>query len=388
MVAALQRYAGQRALVALCLGLAAALLPAPGPASAASVSVSWSRQAGGLSSPVQVVSPKDGTGRLFIVEKAGRIRIWRDGSLRATPYLDIRDLVSDAGERGLLSIAFSPRWESAPYFWVSYTNSAGTLRVVRYRASSYAANTAPRSSARPVLDVPHPAQYTNHNGGQLAFGNDGNLLISTGDGGGSGDPGNRAQSARSLSGKILRVDVLNSCGSRRYCIPTTNPYAKSTVYKREIWARGIRNAWRFSVDPATGYVWVADVGQGRYEEINVIRRPGRNLGWSCREGSAVYASSRCSSGTTYHPPTFVYSHSYGSSVTGGFVYRGSRYASFLRGWYIGGDYVSGRVFMARGTRLVTVGSLPGVTSFGEGEAREIWAVTSSGGLHRMSARVR
>jgi glucose/arabinose dehydrogenase len=388
MLGTRSRVLSVRLLVGLCLGLAASLLPPPATAGAASVEISWVRRASGLSSPVQVANAKDGTGRLFLVEKAGRIRIYRAGRMLAKPYLDIRNLVDDAGERGLLSVAFSPRWRTSPYLWVSYTNARGTLRIVRFKAKSYTANSIDRSTARLVFEVPHPANYTNHNAGQLVFGRDRTLFIATGDGGGGGDPGNRAQSLRSLSGKILRLDVLRGCGSKRYCIPSTNPWAKSKVYRRAIWARGVRNPWRMSIDAATGDLWVADVGQNRYEEITRLstKRGGHNLGWSCREARAVYISSRCGARGGFVGPTFAYPRSYGQSVTGGFVYRGSRYASLLRGRYIGADYVSGRVFIGSGRSVSTVGRLSNVTSFGEGGDRELWAVTAGGALYAMRAR--
>ena len=377
---------------AVLLMLAPLVVVPAGSASAAALSISWTRRATGLVQPVHVTSARDGTGRLFVVEKPGRIRVYSGGRVLATPYLDIRSSVDDAGEGGLLSIAFHPQWKTKPYFWVAYVNNAGNLRVVRFKASRYTANTVRRTTARSAFEVPHPARHTNHFGGQVAFGPDGYLYVSTGDGGGAGDPDGDAQSLRSLSGKILRLQVVGAyqrCG-RGYCIPATNPYAKSTTRKRAIWASGLRNPWRFSFDRANGNLWIGDVGQSKQEEVDRIGAGvgGKNLGWSCREGRLVYRASRCRAGVAYVRPVHVYPRSYGRSVTGGFVYRGSTYKGILNGRYIGGDFGSGRIFYSTRSGLRTGGSLPGVTSFGEGGTRELWAVTINGGLYRMSARAR
>jgi len=381
-----------RALIVLVVVAPVVVIVPAGSASAAGVSITWSKRAGGLVQPVQVTTARDGTGRLFVVEKAGRVRIYVAGRVLATPYLDIRSLVDDAGEGGLLSIAFSPRWKTTPYLWAAYINNAGDLRVARFRASRYTANTVSRSTLATTIDVPHPDQYDNHFGGQVAFGPDGYLYISTGDGGGTGDPDGDALSTRSLSGKVLRVDVVGAasrCG-RPYCIPPTNPFVTSTTAKRSIWALGLRNPWRFSFDPVNGDLWIGDVGQSAQEEVDRIRAGagGKNLGWSCREGRQVYNASRCSSGTTYTGPLYAYTRSYGTSITGGFVYRGAKYRGVITGRYIVGDFGSGRIFYSTRSGLRTGGSLPGITSFGESGGRELWAVTIDGGLYRMAARLR
>jgi glucose/arabinose dehydrogenase len=376
------------ALVALLLAVPVALMSA-GPADAAT-SITWSRRASGLTQPVQVVSARDGTDRLFVVEKPGRVRIYRNGVLRSRPYLDIRARVRDAGEGGLLSIAFHPQWKTHPYFWVTFVTNSGDLRVSRFRASTYRAGSVDPASGRAVLTVPHPDQNTNHFAGQLAFGRTGLLFVSTGDGGGSGDPGNRAQNRASLQGKILRLRVVGAqsiCG-RRYCVPSSNPFAGSRPGRGEVWALGLRNAWRFSVDARTGHLWIGDVGQNRREEVDRIKMGvgGRNLGWSCYEGRLVFNASRCRSGVNYHEPRFTYGGGRGESITGGFVYRGRAYAGLLGGRYVAGDFVSGRIFHSSSRGLVTAGRLNGVTSFGEGANRELWATTIGGGLYRMVAR--
>jgi glucose/arabinose dehydrogenase len=378
-----------RACIVLVMLAPAVILPA-GSASAATISITWSQQETGFVQPTQVTSAKDGTGRLFIVEKAGRIRIWDDGQILATPYLDIRSWVKDDGEGGMFSIVFHPQWKTNPFIWVYYVNNAGDVRVARFKAARYTSNTVSTSTAIKTIDIWHPDQYTNHFGGQLAFGRDGYLYISTGDGGGGGDPLARAQDKASLGGKILRLRVVGAyatCGRSSYCIPSSNPYAGSKPGHGAIWAIGLRNPWRISFDAANGDLWIGDVGQSAQEEVDRIRAGvgGKNLGWSCREGTAVYNSSRCRAGVAYMSPQYAYGRSYGTTITGGFVYRGSAYSSFLGGHYIGGDFGSGRIFYTSGSVIRTAGSLPDVTSFGEGNTREIWAVTIGGGLYRMAA---
>jgi glucose/arabinose dehydrogenase len=329
---------------------------------------------------------------MFVVEKTGLVRIFAGGKMLARPFLDLRSRVRTDGEGGLLSIAFHPQYRSHPVLWAAYTSTSGVLRVARFRARTATANRVPLSSYRRVLDVPHPAAFTNHWGGQLAFGPGGLLFLSTGDGGSGGDPPNNAQNKQSLEGKILRLKVLGAhraCG-HAYCVPAGNPFRGATPGRGEIWALGLRNAWRFSVDQTTGDLWVGDVGQDRYEEIDKIPAgvAGANLGWSCREGPAGYNASRCSATTTYLEPVWTYGRDYGSTVTGGFVYRGSRYAGELAGAYLGADFGSGRVFVGAvggSGGLETVGHLDAITSFGEDDGHELWAVTYDGGLYELSA---
>jgi glucose/arabinose dehydrogenase len=356
---------------------------------AADPSLEFVLQADGLDQPTQVTSARDGSGRLFVVEKGGRVRVFVGGELVARPFLDIHRRVRTEGEGGLLSIAFHPRYGSKPYLWASYTNTDGDLRVARFRAPTATANRVPASSFKRVLDVQHPAKFSNHFAGQLAFGRDGLLYLSTGDGGSGGDPSNHAQNRQSLQGKILRLTVVgarNACG-RQYCVPASNPFAGKKPGRGEVWATGVRNAWRFSVDSTTGDLWVGDVGQNRFEEIDRIPSGagGANLGWSCLEATATYDDSRCNSRTTYLEPEWSYGRDYGTTVVGGFVYRGTRFADELGGTYVGGDFGSGRVFTGTSTGLTTVGQLDGVTSFGEDGDRELWAVTLDGGLYQLAA---
>ena len=376
------------AIAAALLTAAPLVLGPAGPARAA-VSITWDRVASGLAQPTQVTSARDGSGRLFVVEKQGTVRVFRDGRLLPRTYLDIRDRVRDEGEGGLLSIAFHPRFRSHPQLWAAYTTDGGDVRVARFRAATSGAARVRASTGRKVITVQHPPQFSNHYGGQLVFDRGGLLLMSTGDGGGGGDPFDHAQDRTSLQGKLLRIKVLGArqdCGNA-YCVPRSNPFAGRTPGLGPIWLTGLRNTWRFSVDRGTGDLWLGDVGQGSFEEIDRVPQGqgGWNLGWSCKEAFSTYDESRCRSGATYRDPVAAYGRDYGSSITGGFVYRGSRFADLLGGHYVAGDFGSGRVFHLDGGQVVTAGRLPGVTSFGEDGNDELWAVTYDGGLYRMGA---
>ena len=240
-----------RLLAPLIMIVPLALVVPAGPAAAA-VTISWTRMASGLEMPVHVASARDGTGRLFVVEKTGRIKTYVSGRVRT--YLDIADQVGTDGEGGLLSVAFHPRFKTSPFLWLAYSlPDRSALRIVRLTATTHDAATVAADTAVHVLDVPHPPDRDNHWGGQLAFGRDGFLYISTGDG---GDGGANARRFTSLAGKILRIDALRSCGGLAYCIPASNPYAGRRDVRQEIWARGLRNPWRFSIDPVNGDLWV------------------------------------------------------------------------------------------------------------------------------------
>jgi glucose/arabinose dehydrogenase len=374
----------------------AALRTAVSPLPADQVAVRPSLLVGGLVAPVAVRSADDGTSRLFVVEKAGRIRIVNSGRITGT-YLDLRPTVADAGEQGMLGLAFAPDFRTSGLLWVSYTRADGALVIARLRASSATAPRVSPSTRRTVLVVPHP-DFTNHNGGDIHFGPDGYLYVATGDGGGSGDPRRQAQSTRSLLGKILRISV--RCASKPYCIPDTNPYARSTTGARpEIWMLGLRNPWRFSFDVDRS-LWIGDVGQNRYEEVTRVPRDVQrraNLGWSCKEGRSTYAADRCRSGVTYRPPTIVLCHpatvsscTYaraGRSVTGGYVYRGTRHPR-VAGTYVFGDFAAGKLWPYKAGVLGAPVRLPQVTSFGVDDAGELLAVTYSGSLYRIGFRSR
>jgi glucose/arabinose dehydrogenase len=356
----------------------------------ARVRVTATRVVSGLESPVLVRSAADGTSRLFVVEQAGRIRVVTKGRITGT-YLDIRAAISSGGERGLLGLAFAPDFARSRYLWVSYTRGDGALVVMRYRAASATAGSISLSTGRTVLVVPHPS-YGNHNGGDIGFGPDGYLYLGTGDGGGGGDPFANGQNLRSLSGKMLRIDV--RCTGRAYCIPATNPYATSTTARREIWMSGLRNPWRWSFD-VDGTQYVADVGQDKYEEVTIVaagRARGANLGWSCREGKHAFNSSRCRSGVALVTPSIELCHPdnvpgcvatrSGESVIGGYVYRGTAYPAAV-GTYVLADFITGYLWPSRGGALGTPSRLPQVTGFGVDDGKEMYAVTYSGRLYRI-----
>ena len=298
--------------------------------------------------PLPVAITHAGDTRLFVIDQNGRILIWDRTTLLPTPFLDIRPLVLAGGERGLLGLAFHPRYHENGFFYVNYTDRAGNgdTIVARYTRSATDPNRADPDSARVLLRIDQP--FSNHNGGQLAFGPDGYLYIGTGDGGAGNDPDNRAQDRTDLLGKILRIDV---DGDAPYDIPPDNPFAGLSVARNEIWAYGLRNPWRFSFDRVTGDLWIADVGQGNLEEIDyqpASSNGGENYGWRLMEGSACYIppSSDCNANGELVEPVIEYDHRGGAcSVTGGYVYRGAAYPR-LSGLYIYGDYCNGVIWGA------------------------------------------
>ncbi|MCZ2277208.1 MAG: PQQ-dependent sugar dehydrogenase [Bacteroidia bacterium] len=287
-----------------------------------------------------------GDERLFLVEKAGIIKICDlSGVVNPNPFLDITALVNSSySEQGLLGLVFHPDYKSNRFFYVNYTDLAGNSVIARYQTSNQNPDSADVSSAFIVMTYNQP--YVNHNGGSMNFGTDGYLYISTGDGGNNGDPDNNGQNKQTLLGKILRIDV---DGGNLYTIPECNPFKGSSSSLAEIWAYGLRNPWRCSFDRLTGDFWIGDVGEGLWEEVNVQRHTstgGENYGWRCYEATHAYNSSGCQPAAAYVMPVFEYSHSAGSgncSVTGGYVYRGARFAD-LFGKYVFGDYCSGNIW--------------------------------------------
>jgi glucose/arabinose dehydrogenase len=355
----------------------------------AHVRVTLTRLVGGLHSPVGITNARDGSHRLFIVEQGGRIRIVKVSTLLATPFLDIHTRVSCCGERGLLGLAFHPSYKSNGKFYVDYTDVNGNTVVAEYHRSSTSADRA-STSERVLLRVSQP--YANHNGGQLAFGPDGYLYIALGDGGSSGDPGNRAQSLNTLLGKILRIDVNHRTGSLQYAIPSTNPFVGRTGAD-QIWSYGLRNPWRFSFDRKTGDLWIGDVGQDSWEEIDRAPKSagagrGRNYGWRVMEARSCYQPpSGCNTSGKMLPLAY-YSHSLGCSVTGGYVFRGS--GDPMYGGYFFGDYCSGRIWavVAGGANSQTpvqmIDSPYNISTFGEGETGALYVADLAGGvIYRM-----
>ena len=302
--------------------------------------------ASGLSTPVVVTNAGDGSNRLFIVEKLGRIRIVENGTLLATPFLDIDPIVNSGGnEMGLLGLAFHPNYPTDGYFYVNYTDGSGDTVVSRFSVSAGDPNIADPNSELEILSIVQP--YSNHNGGQIEFGPDGYLYIGMGDGGSGGDPQDRAQNLAVLLGKMLRIDIDHSDPPLDYRIPADNPFVGVSGVAEEIWAYGLRNPWRFSFDRTTGDLFIGDVGQGLYEEIDfqpASSTGGENWGWRCYEATHPYNTSDCGPIGDYEMPILEYSHSSGRcSVTGGYLYRGDR-APGLRGAYLFGDYCSGDVW--------------------------------------------
>ena len=283
---------------------------------------------------------------MFIVEQGGFIQIVQpDGSVNSEPFLDLSDNVSTGGERGLLGLAFHPNYEQNGQFFVYYTNTSGNSQLSRLTVSESNPNMADLSTELPMLTIEQP--FDNHNGGCLAFGPDGYLYVSVGDGGGAGDTGNRAQNPANLYGSILRLDV---DGEEPYSIPDDNPFKNSSSNKEEIWAYGLRNPWKFSFDSENGDLWIADVGQGNLEEINkaALTDAGVNYGWRCYEGSAPYNTDNCPDSNTLTFPVSSYSHNNDGlskcSITGGYVYRGSEFSNLV-GRYIFADYCSNEIGM-------------------------------------------
>ncbi len=331
----------------------------------------------GLAQPVHITHSGDGSARLFLVEQLGRIRIVRNGALLPEPFLDIRNRVSCCGERGLLSVAFPPSFATTGRFYVNYTDLSGNTVVARYRLTADPDRADP-SSEEVILRVTQP--FANHNGGQLAFGPDGFLYVGMGDGGSGGDPNNFAQNLtplpgnQRLLGKLLRLDV--EAGAVPYAIPVTNPLIGGA--RSEIWALGLRNPWRFSFDRLTGDLFIGDVGQNAFEEINF--RPsasggGENYGWRLMEGAHCFnPPAGCNDGSLTLP-VFEYSHAEGCSVTGGFVYRGRLRGP--EGIYLHGDFCTGRI---RGLKnsgglwqdTLLLDTAFGITTFGEDQDGELY----------------
>jgi len=368
----------------LAATLAAGLTPA---SSRAALTLGLAAYTSGFTQPVAIANAGDGTGRLFVVEQGGQIRIISEaGTLLSTPFLNIHARVSCCGEQGLLGLAFHPSYRSNGRFYIYYTDTGGSLVIAEYRRSSTNANRASTTERR-LLRIAHPDQ-ANHNGGQLAFGPDGYLYIGTGDGGGGGDPNENGQKRTTLLGKILRIAPNVTSATPAYRIPSTNPWAKSTTSRREIWAFGLRNPWRFSFDRLAGSLWIADVGQNTYEEVNRSLRStgggrGANYGWDQYEAFNCFEGPCTSTGKTF--PLASYSHgTNGCSVTGGYVYRGSRHP-VLAGRYLFGDYCSGRIWAvaasgaARQKPVLLRDTALQISAFGEGETGELYVVDYAAG---------
>jgi glucose/arabinose dehydrogenase len=351
----------------------------------------------GFASPVFMTSAHDGSGRLFVAEQGGRVKvISRDGTVLPTPLLDLSARVSKGTEQGLLGLAFHPNFRTNGKFYVDFTNLAGDTVINEYRLSPPSSNRVTLPGRR-ILTIDQP--YVNHNGGDIAFGPDGFLYIGMGDGGSAGDPGNRAQSRNTLLGKILRINVNGHTATRGYLIPSSNPFV-GRAGRDEIWSYGLRNPWRFSIDPATGALWIGDVGQNRFEEVDRSLRGiykvggrGRNYGWRVLEGRHCFIPATGCSRVGKTMPLIEYAHDNPNTtddncaVTGGYVYRGNAYP-LLRGQYVYGDFCSGRIW------TISAGASPlvrptlrldtslAISSFALSGGNELYVLSLDGGIYR------
>jgi hypothetical protein len=336
----------------------------------------------GLSGPVFLTQPLD-DGRIFVVEQSGRIRVVRNGVLQTTPFLDISSRVLSGGERGLLSVAFHPSYATNRFFYVYFTTQTnGDIRIERFTTTSNPEVADPASS-KLILTIPH-STYSNHNGGLLAFGLDGMLYAGVGDGGGAGDPLQNGQNFNSLLGSLLRLDVDNG---DPYAIPSSNPYVGQANRRGEIWAKGLRNPWRYAFDQPTGLLYIADVGQGAREEVDVVaaNQAGVNYGWNVMEGTICYGASSCNQ-TGFQLPILDYSHPGGPggacSITGGYVYRGSAIPA-IRGHYFYSDWCAAFLKSFRYENGSAVDqkdwglTSSNVTSFGKDFAGELYVLAGN-----------
>ena len=358
---------------------------------AAQTKIALNVYAGGFTRPVDIVNAGDS--RLFIVEQRGIIKIIDgNGQVLSTPFLDIDARVGSQGnEQGLLGLAFHPDYANNGFFYVNYTNNSGDTRIARFKVSADNPNVAYPNSEKLLLPVDQP--YSNHNAGDLTFGPDGYLYFGLGDGGSGGDPQNNGQTATAYLGKMLRIDVDNG---DPYAIPPTNPFKDTDFYLDEIWATGLRNPWRFSFDRLTGDLWIGDVGQDAWEEIDfqpASSTGGENYGWRCYEGNHVYSmSGSCPDMSQLTFPVAEYSHSggVGCSVNGGFVYRGQAYPA-LYGKYFYSDYCSGRFWTLTpdgqggwDNEEVLNGANSTFVSFGEDKDGELYVSALNGNVYRLT----
>jgi glucose/arabinose dehydrogenase len=339
--------------------------------------------------PVDFQNANDGSNRLFVVEKSGKIHVFnntRDAN-ETLIFLDISHLVSEEGnEMGLLGLAFHPQFASNGYFFVDYTtNSPRRTVIARYQVYSSQPNQVNITTAHVILEIPQP--YTNHNGGQIAFGPDGYLYIAMGDGGSAWDPMGHGQNKTSLLGALLRIDIDQSDPGLNYGIPETNPFFRNVMgFAEEIFAYGLRNPWRFSFDSESGLLLVADVGQNDIEEIDIVENGG-NYGWDIKEGTLCHAGTECEDSNLIDP-LWEYEHSYGSSITGGYVYRGVK-LSQIYGKYIYGDFVSGRIWALEFQNATPVNNTElfdlsmSISSFGVDESQELYILSYAGSIYSL-----
>ncbi len=382
-----RRLAGILATAVLLLALGA-----PGATGAASIVLT--PVVSGLDAPVFVTSAKDGSGRLFVVEQTGKVRVIKGGVLLSTPLIDLTSQVAKGGEQGALGLAFHPKFKTNGLFYVSYTRSDGDLVVDQYKTSAANGNVGDPRTLRRIITIDHPGEI-NHNGGMIVFDPTGYLYIGTGDGGGGGDPNGHGQSKNTLAGKLLRINVNGSVGTRQYRIPASNPYVGKAGLD-EIWSFGLRNPWRFSFDRLTGDLWIGDVGQAKYEEVDrstssTNKGRGVNFGWNVMEGRHCYSPATGCSAVGKLYPVAEYTHSEGCSITGGYVYRGTAVPS-LRGRYVFGDYCSGTIWSVPNnggspiTKSLLMDTAYSISSFGEDEKGELYLVDRGGTIYKFGVR--
>lgn len=338
-----------------------------------------------FSRPVELTYPHDGSNRLFVIEQEGKIRFFENSpsTKNTSVYLDIKNKISSEGEMGLLGLAFHPNFKQNGYFYVNYTKRKPLETIIaRYKASSSDARSVDPATETILLKIAQP--YDNHNGGKIAFGPDGMLYISTGDGGAWGDQHNNSQNKASLLGKILRIDV-NKTDKGYYGIPADNPFVGNKEgFQEEIFAYGLRNPWRFSFDAKTGKIWTGDVGQNEFEEINIIEKGG-NYGWRLKEANRCYnPRNDCESGHLLIAPVHFYPRADGVSVTGGYVYQGNAQPT-LQGKYIFGDFSNGHIWalsfknnQKTDLQLLTIQG-GNVSAFGEDSKGELYILEHANG---------
>ena len=340
-----------------------------------------------FTNPVGLYDPNDGTNRLFVVQQNGLIKVFENNEnvTNASTFLDISSEITFGGERGLLGLAFHPNYTSNGIFYVDYTNNSGDTIISRFKVSDINPNQANQTSEVEILKVIQP--YSNHNGGQIAFGPDGYLYIGLGDGGSGGDPQGNGQNRQTLLGSILRIDV-DSVSP--YAIPSDNPFfGNANGYAEEIFAFGFRNPWRFSFDAITGKLWVGDVGQALWEEIDIVQN-GKNYGWNAREGAHDYDPGTNTTSVT--DPIYEYSHALGNAITGGFVYRGSLLSNLI-GKYVHADYGSGRIWALEfqdGTAVnntLLYDAAFNIPSFGVDSNNELYICSFNGNIYQLVEKI-
>ena len=364
--------------------------PSAPPFDATGITISLGRFATVPGGPLAITAPRDGSGRLFVAAQDGRAWVVeRDGTTRSRPLLDIRGRITSGGERGLLGLAIHPGFPADPRVFADYTDRNGNTVVSSFRLDASDPDRLDPSSEAVVFTASQP--FANHNGGALAFGPDGDLYISLGDGGSGGDPQGNGQRLDTPLGKILRIDVDHPAAGRRYAIPAGNPFAGDPLKRQEIWLYGLRNPWRMSFDRATGDLWIGDVGQGSREEVDVARAGvgGLNFGWNRMEGTRCYQPAQGCDRTGLTLPVVDYGHDQGCVVIGGVVYRGTD-DPILRGGYVYADYCSGQTWLldpaAASPVPAAAGNIGGgVAAFGEDEAGEVYVANLDGTISRLVA---